>query len=221
MSLTEKLLEIQKRVRGLHKKERSSQGYTYVGSTQVLAAVRDAMDDVGVLLLVEVVEHETQLAAMSTRSGGAVHWVGLRLKFTWVDAENPSDTLSCMWWSDGIDSAEKGVGKALTYGEKYFLLKFFHIPTSDEDPDRGGTPVGYVGGRRPGYDDAGYPTQLRTLAVWVQEEYGVARDDVKRLCEQVAEELWGASPDDWHALTEEQVVVLAEAIERRLSGETV
>ena len=34
-----------------------------------------------------------------------------------------------------MDDGEKGVGKALTYAEKYFMLKFFNIPTDKDDPD--------------------------------------------------------------------------------------
>ncbi|MNP04955.1 ERF superfamily protein [compost metagenome] len=44
--------------------------------------------------------------------------------------------IECPWYSQGVDIAgEKGVGKALTYGEKYFILKFFNIPTDKDDPD--------------------------------------------------------------------------------------
>ena len=40
------------------------------------------------------------------------------------------------FYGQGVDiSGEKGVGKALTYAEKYFLLKFFNIPTDEADPD--------------------------------------------------------------------------------------
>src|SRR5690606_10249645 len=40
------------------------------------------------------------------------------------------------WYGQGIDIAgEKGVGKALTYAEKYYLLKTFNIATDKDDPD--------------------------------------------------------------------------------------
>jgi len=220
MRLTEKLLAIQRKVRGLQKKEKSTQGYAYVTSSQVLTAIREAMDEVGVILTVEVVEAETRLGAMSTRSGGAVNWTGLRLKFTWHNAEDPADTLSCMWWAEGMDNAEKAAGKALTYGEKYFLLKFFHIPTDESDPDRGDSPQGYVGvSARAGYDGKGYPTRLGTLGSWLRDSYGIEKQEVRALCTRVAEELWGAAPDDWHQLTEDQVASLAQAIEGRLAGD--
>jgi hypothetical protein len=44
--------------------------------------------------------------------------------------------ITCTWYGQGVDIAgEKGVGKAMTYAEKYFMLKFFNIPTDKDDPD--------------------------------------------------------------------------------------
>jgi hypothetical protein len=54
---------------------------------------------------------------------------------TWVDTES-GEELSIPWYGQGVDLAgEKGVGKALTYAEKYFILKQFNIPTDKDDPD--------------------------------------------------------------------------------------
>lgn len=57
------------------------------------------------------------------------------MTFRWVNAENPEDYLEVPWYGQGVDDGEKGVGKALTYAEKYFVLKFFHIATDKDDPD--------------------------------------------------------------------------------------
>ena len=57
------------------------------------------------------------------------------MSFTWVNAENPEEQIECAWMGQGLDDGEKGVGKALTYAEKYFLLKFFNIATDKDDPD--------------------------------------------------------------------------------------
>lgn len=40
------------------------------------------------------------------------------------------------WYAQGLDvEGEKGVGKLLTYGEKYLFLKLFNIATDKDDPD--------------------------------------------------------------------------------------
>jgi hypothetical protein len=60
----------------------------------------------------------------------------LDLEFTWINADKPEETVTvCPWYGQGVDNSEKGVGKSLTYAEKYFILKTFNIPTDKDDPD--------------------------------------------------------------------------------------
>ena len=72
----------------------------------------------------------------SNKKGAVVYFTELIMTMTWVNTDNPDEKIECPWYAQGVDTAgEKGVGKALTYGEKYFLLKFFNIATDDMDPD--------------------------------------------------------------------------------------
>lgn len=60
------------------------------------------------------------------------------MKFTWVDCET-GDKVENLFGANGQNDWEKGLGSALTYGERYFLLKYFHIATDEDDidnPDR-------------------------------------------------------------------------------------
>jgi hypothetical protein len=58
------------------------------------------------------------------------------MTMTWVNADKPDEVIECPWYGQGVDIAgEKGVGKALTYAEKYFILKQFNIATDKDDPD--------------------------------------------------------------------------------------
>jgi len=60
------------------------------------------------------------------------------MKFTWIDTET-GDFDENLFGANGQNDWDKGVGSALTYGERYFLLKFFHIATDEDDidnPDR-------------------------------------------------------------------------------------
>jgi hypothetical protein len=56
------------------------------------------------------------------------------MKFTWVDCETGEKDEN-LWGAHGQNDFEKGFGSALTYGERYFLLKFFHIATDEDDID--------------------------------------------------------------------------------------
>jgi len=59
----------------------------------------------------------------------------MHMTYTWINVDNAEDIMVCKWYAQGKDSDEKGVGKGLTYGEKFFLLKFFNIATGKHDPD--------------------------------------------------------------------------------------
>ena len=61
----------------------------------------------------------------------------LRLETTYrfVNVENPEEYIDITTYGDGIDSQDKAVGKAMTYGDKYALMKCYKIVTGD-DPDQ-------------------------------------------------------------------------------------
>jgi len=48
--------------------------------------------------------------------------------------DKPEEYLDITTYGDGIDSQDKAPGKAMTYGDKYALLKAYKIRTG-EDPD--------------------------------------------------------------------------------------
>ena len=58
----------------------------------------------------------------------------LRTVYRFVNVEDPTDYLETVTFSVGIDAQDKGDGKAMTYGDKYALMKAYKISTGD-DPD--------------------------------------------------------------------------------------
>lgn len=55
--------------------------------------------------------------------------------YRFVNIENPAEYVDITSYGDGIDSQDKSVGKAMTYADKYALLKAYKIVTGD-DPDQ-------------------------------------------------------------------------------------
>lgn len=132
MNIYEKLIEVRKAVPYLQKEAKGHQ-YNYVSSSQVLSAVRRRMDEVGLVLLPTI----TKTNVIAENDGKrTTYFTELWIDFMWVNAEKPDETVKSSWYGQGIDIAgEKGVGKALTYAEKYYLLKTFNIATDKDDPD--------------------------------------------------------------------------------------
>jgi hypothetical protein len=140
MNIYQKLIEVRKTVPYLQKENPGTQ-YKYVSSSQVLANVRGKMDELGLLLIPAVIGHNVTGEVVEYMDGNrpkktSTYFTELEMTMTWVNAEKPDETIVCPWYAQGVDIAgEKGVGKALTYGEKYFLLKSFNIATDKDDPD--------------------------------------------------------------------------------------
>jgi hypothetical protein len=55
--------------------------------------------------------------------------------YRFVNVDNPMDCVETVTFAEGIDSQDKGSGKAMTYADKYALMKAYKISTGD-DPDQ-------------------------------------------------------------------------------------
>jgi hypothetical protein len=138
MKLYEKLHDIQTKVKGLGKDKKSHQ-YSYVTGDKVLSIIRPLMDQHKLLLKPEILEIENERMDYKTKYAEKSEILTrVPMRFTWIDVET-GDTDVCLWGANGQNDWEKGLGSALTYAERYFLLKYFHIATDEDDidnPDR-------------------------------------------------------------------------------------
>ena len=142
MNIYEKLIEVRKEVPYLQKENAGAQ-YKFVSSSQVLSNCKKKMDELKLLLIPRVTGHKVSESPIEQRDKDGnvlkrttTYFTELDMEMTWLNAEKPDETIACPWYGQGVDIAgEKGVGKAMTYAEKYFMLKFFNIPTDKDDPD--------------------------------------------------------------------------------------
>lgn len=133
-NLHQKLVSIRKSIPYLQKENKGKQ-YNYVSSAQALSAIRDKMNELSVLLVPRITGHSV-IENIKGDKQTSTYFTEADFQFSWVNADNPEETITCEWYGQGVDIAgEKGVGKAATYAEKYFILKFFNIPTDKDDPD--------------------------------------------------------------------------------------
>jgi hypothetical protein len=58
----------------------------------------------------------------------------ISIRFTWVDSETGETDVN-LFGANGMNDWDKGFGSAMTYAERYFLLKYFHIPSDEDDLD--------------------------------------------------------------------------------------
>lgn len=68
--------------------------------------------------------------------------------YRFVNIDDPQEYVDIKTYGDGVDSNDKAPGKAMTYGDKYALLKAYKIITGD-DPDKEASPEESVTRSRP------------------------------------------------------------------------
>lgn len=60
----------------------------------------------------------------------------IKTVYRFVNIDDPADFMETTTFAEGIDSQDKGSGKAMTYADKYALMKSYKISTG-EDVDEG------------------------------------------------------------------------------------
>jgi len=138
MKLYEKLLKIQVHVLGLSK-DKKSHNFEYVTGTKLLSHIKPKMNELGIILKQEVLSIDNERQDYKTKYGEKSEILSkVMMRFTWIDCETGEKDEN-LFGANGQNDWEKGLGSALTYAERYFLLKFFHISTDEDDidnPDR-------------------------------------------------------------------------------------
>ena len=143
MSIHKKLHTIQSRINGLGK-DKSGLNYRYVTGDKDLGEIKPIMNELGLLLKQEILsienvrqDYKTGIGTDKEKDKSEIN-SKVMMRFTWIDIETGEKDEN-LFGANGQNDWDKGVGSALTYGERYFLLKFFHIATDEDDidnPDR-------------------------------------------------------------------------------------
>lgn len=115
-----------------------SGSYKAVSERDILDAVKPAEEKEGIysypadreLIEARIIERE---------NGNPIFFTRYRTVYNFVNADNPEEKVQMTVYSEGIDTGDKGAGKAMTYADKYALMKAYKISTG-EDPDQTASP---------------------------------------------------------------------------------
>ena len=116
--------------------------YRAVTEEKVTTAVRASMIKNGIVIIPIEQEHsrtdETVKAwnKYEKREEEKTNRIAtVNTKYRIQNVDDPTDYIIAASSGTGVDTQDKGVGKAMTYSFKYLLLRMFAIPTG-EDPDK-------------------------------------------------------------------------------------
>lgn len=127
MSIDRKMLELQKSVRALDKdSENKHFNYRFVSGSKLLGVVRPKMDELGLTLTQTIIPESIE------KTGNSIFML---LRFVWHDAYT-GQTREDLWPAYGTNnSLDKAIGCAMTYAERYYIMKQLHIATDEDDVD--------------------------------------------------------------------------------------
>lgn len=111
--------------------------YKAVGEADILSAVKPAEAKHGVYSYPysrEIVESGTM--EKETQYGKSVQvFMRIKVVYRFLCIDDPASYIDVESYGDGVDSQDKAPGKAMTYADKYALMKAYKIITGD-DPDQ-------------------------------------------------------------------------------------
>ena len=110
-------------------------GYKAVSEGSVLRAVKPLEEKYGVY---SYPLRRTVIESGEIESGKKQLFMRVQTTYRFVNTDKPSEFIDIDTFGDGVDSQDKAPGKAMTYADKYALLKAYKIETGD-DPDAKGS----------------------------------------------------------------------------------
>lgn len=132
LGTVEKKLEVQ---------QTKNSKYRAVAERDILDAVKPLEEKYGVYSFPvgrnieesHILESESEYQGKITKK--TTFMTRIKTVYRFVNTDEPSDYMETTVFSEGIDSQDKGSGKAMTYADKYALMKAYKISTG-EDPDQ-------------------------------------------------------------------------------------
>ena len=90
----------------------------------------------------QVLESESEYQGKVTKK--TTFYERIETVYRFVNIDVPTDYIETTTFAEGIDSQDKGSGKAMTYADKYALMKAYKISTGDDPDQTASADTGYT-----------------------------------------------------------------------------
>ena len=137
LNIYQKIADVKANIDGFTK-DTKGYNFTYVSGSQILHRIRNKMIEHRLLLIPSTSNEKWTTHTYKNKKGHEVidFIVDMDLNYKWVNADKPEEQLDISYHAFGQQSdISQAHGTALTYSERYFLMKFFNIPTDEDDAD--------------------------------------------------------------------------------------
>lgn len=137
LNLYQKIADVKANIDGFTK-DTKGYNFSYVSGSQILHRIRSKMIEHNLLLVPNTTNEQWTTHTYKNKKGNEVvdFVVEMDLNYKWINADKPEEQLDISYHAFGQQSdISQAHGTALTYAERYFLMKFFNIPTDEDDAD--------------------------------------------------------------------------------------
>ena len=114
-----------------------------------------------------MLETETQYGTKTT------FMTRIETVYRFVNMDKPDEYIEIVSFAEGIDSQDKGSGKAMTYADKYALMKAYKISTGDDPDQEASQPVEYKKVEKPMVFDPNYGAGYRNMLLMELGAHGI------------------------------------------------
>jgi hypothetical protein len=137
LNLWEKIANISAEVEYLQKDDTvgfGSSKYKAISIEKVITAVADKMVKYGIVIypIEQLYKRENEEVIKKDGSIGINRISDVDVKYKVVNIHNPGEVLEVVSSGCGVDTQDKGIGKAMTYAYKNMIIKLFNIATGDD-----------------------------------------------------------------------------------------
>lgn len=136
MNIYQKINEVMKEIEYLTKDDKVEYGntkYKAISEEKVTTAVREQLVKQGIVII--PIQQESSIKELIRTDKNVNMLTSVHVKYRIQNIDDVNDFIEVESNGTGVDTQDKGVGKAMTYAYKYMLLRTFAIPTG-EDPDK-------------------------------------------------------------------------------------
>ncbi len=110
----------------------AQQGFNFRGIDTVVNAIAPVFDELGIITVPEVAEHEYDTVTIGAKQTQMGH-VNLIVKYHFYGPDG--DCVTATVASESMDAGDKCTAKAMSVAYRTALLQVLNLPTTDPDPD--------------------------------------------------------------------------------------
>lgn len=226
LNLYQKIVKVREGIGNISKDNTAGKGskfsYDYVSGSQILSKIKEEMNNQNLILTPLIKDKNYKREEITNRYNKIenMYTVELDLSYKWINADKPEETLEIPFYAIGQQSdPSKAFGTALTYSERYVLLKMFNLPTDEDDADN--KPIGNQQPRNNQNKSQGQPkppVQDQNKVLLLQTKAGELSDKLKENGKDFTPQqiLESYNVKDIKVLTNEQLIELTKKITSKI-----